>query len=108
VLCCAAELWWLEGRYHDRNKVTDTREKCRSITKKLREGIAKESIVASYVRHVGGVPVMFVHAGYRRDMLAFMRKRYDIGGNAEELSYVTNRALREAIASQNQVKCAVR
>lgn len=111
LLCCSAlhtfalflELWWLEGHYHDRNKVTDSLSKCRSITQKLREGIHNESIVASHVRQVGDVSLMFVHAGFRRDMISFMKKQYSIEGTAEELSEVTNTALRTAITSQAQV-----
>jgi hypothetical protein len=101
--CNRPELWWLEGHYHDRNKDTDTRAKCRGITQKLREGIQDESIVASYVRQVGHVPVMFVHAGYRRDMIEFMKKKYSIEGTAEELSAVTNKALRDVVTSQAKV-----
>jgi hypothetical protein len=103
VCVCVSELWWLEGHYHDRNKAMDTPEICHSITHKLREGIEDGSVVSSHVRHVGNVPVMFVHAGYRNDMIEFMKKHYSIEGTAEELSAVTNKALRDVVISQHEV-----
>lgn len=101
------ELWWLEGHYHDRNKATDTRAKCRSITQKLRDGIINESIQASYVRRMGDVPVLFVHAGYRKQMVEHMKKKYSISGTAEELSSVTNQILRSTVASQAKAATVV-
>lgn len=59
--------------------------------------------MASFVRHIGDVPVMFVHAGYRRDMISFLKKRYSMEGSADELSAVTNKALRDVITSQAEV-----
>ena len=97
---CLIELWWLEGLYHDRNKEFDTREKCENITRKLREGIKNEDIIASHVRYIGGIPVMFVHAGYRKEMIEFMKRKYSIEGTAEELSAVTNRAMKDVIIGQ--------
>lgn len=103
---CAAllsELWWLQGHYHDRNQVTDTQERCLHITKQLRRGVQNGSIVASYTRQVGGVDVLFVHAGFRRDMITHMKKEYSIEGTAEELSAVTNEALLSVVSSQSEV-----
>lgn len=101
------ELWWLQGHYHDRNKTEDTKEKCLNITRKLRNGIEDGSIISSHVRHVGGVPVMFVHAGFRREMIDFMKKHYSIKGTADELSDVTNNALRHLVTSQHEARTVV-
>lgn len=106
--CFGSELWWLEGHYHDRNKATDTRRRCQTITKKLREGIQDENIVASHVVTVGEVPVVFVHAGFRRDMITFLKNKHSIEGSAEELSAVTNKALRDVIVRQAQVPARTR
>lgn len=96
------ELWWLEGLYHDRNKKTDSLEKCKAITNKLRQGISNESIIGSYVRDMEGVPLMFVHAGFRKEMIDFMKKKYSITGTANELSYYTNKVLKDVIVKQSE------
>jgi hypothetical protein len=43
---------------------------------------------------------MFVHAGFRKDMIRFMKQRYSIEGTPQQLSSVINQAMRDVITSQ--------
>jgi hypothetical protein len=59
-----------------RNKEADTREKVSNIVAKLKSGIHDNSIVAAHVERIGSVPVMFVHAGFRRSMMEYTLASY--------------------------------
>lgn len=60
-----------------RNKEADTREKVSTIVTKLKAGIHNDTVTAAYVERINEVPVLFVHAGYRRSMVQYTLSHYN-------------------------------
>lgn len=83
-----------------RNKEADSREKVSSIVAKLKAGIHDNSIVAAHVERISNVPVMFVHAGFRRSMMEYTLSNYGVaGGTAKEIVDILNGLLKNSTES---------
>ena len=80
-----------------RNREADTREKVFTIVEKLKGGIHDGSIVASHVERLQGVPVLFVHAGFRREMMQHIVSQHALPrATADSISDTLTRLLVEA------------
>jgi hypothetical protein len=105
------ELMWLQGSYRDKHPTADTNEKVTSIVSKIKKGILDSSILGSYLERMNDVPVIFVHAGFRPQMVDWIREEYKSGSTPtpEDLSSIVNEQLRLAVsACGNQVACPMR
>lgn len=66
------EIWWLQGRFHDRNKAADTKEKVLFIVEALKSRIMNETIQGAYLSQIHPTPLLFIHAGLRTKMINYM------------------------------------
>ena len=62
------EIWWLEGKIHMRARA-DTHSKIKSLVRRMKSQIQSKDLVGAQVIDVNGVPILFVHAGYRTSYL---------------------------------------
>jgi len=94
------ELWWLEGIFHQRNPRTDTVENIRKFLQILIQDIADGNVVASYLHHVGNVPIVFVHAGFHAEFLRFIQQP-----TVESLVQYVNQHLEQVVALCTSFPC---
>lgn len=66
------EVWWLEGRFHMRNKAADTKANVLAMVRMMKDQVARGEMVGAYTIAVNGVDLLFVHAGYRASYLAHL------------------------------------
>ena len=63
------EVWWLENKFHMRHTKADTQERVLDIVRRMKNQINLGALVGAHVVEVNSVPLLFVHAGYRRSYL---------------------------------------
>lgn len=97
------ELWWLSGQISYRNKKTDTKEKVEALISMMKEEIVSGAVKGAYAMDTAeGLPLFFVHAGIRPQMMEHLRKTIPVlssGGAAQEshvvAEYINNKLLED-------------
>jgi hypothetical protein len=69
------ELWWLENKFHMRNSKADTKDKVLKLVRSMKSQINQGELVGAKTIWVKGVPLLFVHAGYRATFLEASRAK---------------------------------
>ena len=64
------ELWWLTGQLSYRNKKNDTKEKVEALVTLMKEEILSGAVKGAHSMVKDGLPLIFVHAGLRPDMIS--------------------------------------
>ena len=105
------ELWWLNGHFHDRHTVSDTKQRVFKTVNMVVEDIKEGNVVGAYVHHSHGVPILFVHAGFRKDFYRFMQSELYPNAVTSEVSAVeianyTNNLLNQFINNCDSFPCA--
>jgi hypothetical protein len=78
------ELMWLGAQYDYRNPDTDTAAKINKLTKGIVDDIIQKKLVGSfYTELFGGVPILFTHAGLRKEMKSDILARFTEGVTSE-------------------------
>jgi hypothetical protein len=90
------ELMWLLGSFRDAHKA-DTKEKRLALVDSLKLGIQESKIVGSYFTTVNHIPLMFIHAGFRPQMIDYIAKTFEITPTPGELSSFVNSHVRASI-----------
>ena len=63
------ELLWLGAQYDYRNPDTDSLDKINKLTMSVVDDILRKQLLGSfYTEQFGGIPMLFTHAGLRKDM----------------------------------------
>lgn len=94
------DVFWLQGQYHDSNKKTDTTEVRTEVVDGLKHALLDLKVRGAHVLRIHGMPLIFVHAGFRPAMVRFVQDEYytRIGGNittAEQLAKYVNLLVHE-------------
>lgn len=92
------ELMWLQGSFRDANPA-DTKEKRLAIVDSLKRGILESKIVGSYFATINEIPVMFIHAGFRPQMIDYISKTFNINPSPADLSSFVNEHVKSNIMS---------
>lgn len=87
------EVWWLENKFHMRNSKADTQDKVLKLVRSMKSQITNGELVGAKTIWVKGVPLMFVHAGYRATFLEASRAK-----GATALAEELNAALVDAMS----------
>lgn len=66
------EVWWLEGRFHMRNKRSDTEDKVLQMVRMMKDQVQRREMVGAHTIRINGVDLLFVHAGYRATYLTHL------------------------------------
>lgn len=75
------ELMWLGAQYDYRNPDTDTFGKINKLTKRIVDDILQKKLQGSfYTEQFGGIPILFTHAGLRKEMKSNILSRSSGGG----------------------------
>lgn len=85
------ELWWLSGQISYRNKKTDTKEKVEALINLMKEEIISGAVKGAHAMDTAeGLPLFFVHAGIRPQMMDHLRKSIPalVKGGAKDESHV--------------------
>jgi hypothetical protein len=90
------ELMWLQGVFRDAHKA-DTKEKRLAIVNSLKHGIQESKIVGSYFTTINQIPVMFIHAGFRPQMIEYITDKFQVSSTPRELSSFVNGHVKSAI-----------
>lgn len=104
------DVFWLQGQYHDSNKKTDTTEVRTEVVDGLKHALLDLKVRGAHVLRIHGMPLIFVHAGFRPAMVRFVQDEYytRIGGNittAEQLAKYVNLLVHE-VAEKCKKFCA--
>lgn len=102
------ELMWLQGLFRDAHEA-DTKEKRTNIVNSLKRKIQEGKIVGSYYRNLNGIPVMFIHAGFRPQMVDYITSTYQIESSPEVLSSFVNNMMKKSIEKcmRSGARCAL-
>ena len=85
------ELMWLGAQYEYRNHETDTVSKINKLTKGIVDDILEKKLVGSFFfDELGGVPVLFTHAGLRKDMKSNILSRSSVVESTSEGKLISN------------------
>jgi hypothetical protein len=90
------EIMWLQGNFRDAHKA-DTKDKRLALVDSLKVGIQNSKIVGSYFTTVNHIPVMFIHAGFRPQMIDYIAKTFEVTPTPQELSSFVNSHVRNSI-----------
>jgi Calcineurin-like phosphoesterase len=74
------ELWWLEGSFHNRNEISDTKEVTTAVVNKMKNSIQEGEIRGAFAHRVKGLPLLFVHAGLRPAMTSLILRNIESRG----------------------------
>lgn len=104
------DLWWMEGRYHHRNPITDTEENIKYVMDSMKTNVLNDNVKGAYLHKFMGENLLFVHAGFRTKYITLLNdflSKNAVNGNIlpvtpELLVEHTNRYLKEAFS-----KCVV-
>ena len=94
------DVFWLQGQFHDSNKETDTTEVRTEVVDGMKHALLDLKVRGAHVLRIQGMPLIFVHAGFRPAMVRFIQDEYYtlIGGNAttaEHLAKYVNLVVHE-------------
>jgi hypothetical protein len=89
------ELMWLGAQYDYRNTDSDTMLKINKLTKKMVDDILQKKLFGSFYTNIfGGVPILFTHAGLRKEMKSNILSRASFeGSEGETVSAFVNEML---------------
>jgi hypothetical protein len=93
------ELWWLSGYFHDRHQ-NDTIDKVRTFMQLLVNDISNQNIIASHVEIIHNIPILFVHAGFRKKFLKYLNLT-----SVEAISHYLNQQLVIDLQHCEQIPC---
>jgi hypothetical protein len=68
------ELWWLTGQLSYRNKKNDTKQKVEALVTLMKEEILSGAVKGAYSAVKDGIPLIFIHAGLRPQMISKLRE----------------------------------
>mmetsp|Transcript_23207 Transcript_23207/g.34057 ORF Transcript_23207/g.34057 Transcript_23207/m.34057 type:complete len:335 (+) Transcript_23207:3-1007(+) len=93
------ELMWLQGNFRDRSRA-DTKKKVEKLVGKMKSGIRSGTVIASHVERIHNIPLMFVHAGFRPEMIQYLKSHHGSDGSPESLSRTLNSIVKGTLQTQ--------
>ena len=54
------DIWWMEGQYHNRNKLSDSPDVMKLITEGMKVAVLNEKIHGSYVRVITNILIFYI------------------------------------------------
>jgi hypothetical protein len=86
------ELWWLTGQLSYRNKKSDTKQKVEALVTLMKEEILSGAVKGAHSTVKDGLPLIFIHAGLRPEMISKLRETVPTlknpSGNGEESALI--------------------
>ena len=70
------DIFWLQGQFHDSNKITDVDQVREEVVSGMKKLLLQDKIRGAHALRVHGMPLLFVHAGFRPAMVSYIQEAY--------------------------------
>ena len=99
-------MFWLQGQFHDSNKVTDSDRVREEVVGGMKKLLLDDKIRGAHTLRIHGMPLLFVHAGFRPAMVSYVQDAYrqrtgENATSAEHLVKYVNGLVREVAEKVN-------